>query len=148
MYGVGKLPERIKSKETISKIYSCGKTIISSDKRVKAIYYSTHNLSQPLVKYAVAISSKSGNSVWRNRFKRLVRESVISEFEIIKEIVLMLRVNLEIIFSPALISQQSKKKIFLEDIQPAVSDIFASLKKIHVSDKNKLSKNDKINPKF
>ena len=129
MIDVNKLPERIKSRETIGKVYSFGKTIISSDKKVKAIYYIENNLIQPSIRYAVTISSKSGNSVWRNRFKRLIRESVFFEYEIIKEVVLSLKLNVEIVFSPALINQQNQKKTFLTDIQPAVSDIFINLKK-------------------
>ena len=129
MIDVDKLPERIKSRETIGKVYSFGKTIISSDKKVKAIYYIENNLIQPSIRYAVTISSKSGNSVWRNRFKRLIRESVFFEYEIIKEVVLSLKLNVEIVFSPAFIKQQNQKKTFLADIQPAVSDIFINLKK-------------------
>ena len=121
--------ERIKSRETIGKVYSFGKTIISSDKRVKAIYYIENNPVQPTISYAVTISSKSGNSVWRNRFKRLIRESVFFEYEIINEVILSLKLNVEIVFSPAFINQQNQKKTFLADIQPAVSDIFIKLKK-------------------
>jgi ribonuclease P protein component len=123
------LLERIKSRETIGKVYSFGKTIISSDKRVKAIYYIENNPAQPTISYAVTISSKSGNSVWRNRFKRLIRESVFFEYEIINEVILSLKLNVEIVFSPAFINQQNQKKTFLADIQPAVSDIFIKLKK-------------------
>ena len=136
-----KSPVRIKSRETIRKIYKYGKTIISTDKRVKAIYYFEYNLSLPKIKYAVTISSKSGNSVWRNRFKRLVRESVFAEFEIIKEAVLRLKLNVEIIFSPSLINQQNNKKIFLADIRPAVLDIFVNLKK-HLSNQIELLNKD------
>lgn len=129
MIDVDKLPERIKSRETIGKIYNIGKTIISSDKRVKAIYNIEKNLIQPSIRYAVTISSKVGNSVWRNRFKRLIRESVLFEYKIIKDVVLSLKLNVEIVFSPAFISQQNQKKIFLADIQPAVSEIFTNLRK-------------------
>ena len=129
MIDVDKLPERIKSRETIGKIYSFGKTIISSDKRVKAIYNIEKNLIKPSIRYAVTISSKVGNSAWRNRFKRLIRESVLFEYEIIKEVVLSLKLNVEIVFSPAFVNQQNQKKIFLADIKPAVSEIFINLKK-------------------
>ena len=120
--------KRIKNKEGIKKIFDLGNKINSSDKKVKAVYYSSYRESLPVLKYAVVISSKTGNSVWRNRFKRLIRESINAETTTIKELLLSLESDIEVIFLPAVINQINCKKIFLKGIQPAVSDILLKIK--------------------
>lgn len=122
--------EKIKSKTELEKIYSLGKIVFSRDKKIKANYIYTSRNIQPEFRYAVTISSKSGSSVWRNRFKRLIRESVRSEIELITEIVFMQESNLSIIFSPGRLKENSRKKIFLADIKPAVTEILKSVKSI------------------
>jgi len=76
----------------------------------------------------VAVSSKNGNSVWRNRFKRLVRESIKAENFRLSEIILIGDSNLSVIFSPGSISQSKCKKIFLKDIKPSVLDLLIKIK--------------------
>lgn len=116
---------KIKSNNELEKIYSSGKATFSSDKKVKANYIFTSRQFQPQLKFAVAVSSKSGNSVWRNRFKRLIRESIKLEIELIQDILLQGSENLSVIFSPGRIT---KEKIFLQDIRPGVVDIIKSIK--------------------
>ena len=122
--------EKIKSKTELEKIYSLGKVVFSSDKKIKANYIYTSRNIQPEFRYAVTISSKSGSSVWRNKFKRLIRESMKSEIELIKEIVFMQESNLSIIFSPGRLKENIRKKIFLADIKPAVIEILQAVKSI------------------
>jgi ribonuclease P protein component len=120
--------KKIKSKNEFEKIYTFGKAILSSDKKIKANYIFISRRTQPQLKYAVAVSSKSGNSVWRNRFKRLIRESVRSEKELIRKIVFLGEDNLSIIFTTGRLNQANHGKISLHDVQPPVKEILMSFK--------------------
>lgn len=124
------LPERIKNKVEITKIYSTGKTIISTDKKVKASYLLSSCSDRLKIKYAVNLSSKTGNSVWRNKFKRLIRESVRAEKDLLREIIFLSKSSLSIIFASGLITQRSNTRIFLHDIKPSVLDILYKLRKV------------------
>ncbi|MGB5289728.1 MAG: ribonuclease P protein component [Ignavibacteriaceae bacterium] len=115
--------ERIKNKIEFENIYGFGKTVFSNDRKVKANYLFTIHKNQTSLNYAVAVSSKNGNSVWRSRFKRLIRESIRAEIIQTGEIILPGDSSLSIIFSPGVINQSSCEKIFLKDIRPAVSDL-------------------------
>lgn len=65
--------QRLKSTKDIKKLFSQGEVYLSENFVVKA-----HVLFEPNdkfdIKFAVGVSKKAGNAVWRNRFKRLVRE--------------------------------------------------------------------------
>ena len=124
---VEKFLSKIKSKNELEKIYSSGKTTFSSDNNIRANYIFTSRQLQPQLKFAIAVSSKSGNSVWRNRFKRLIRESIRLEIELIQDILFQGSENLSVIFSPGRITHD---KIFLQDIRPGVVDIITSIKNI------------------
>jgi ribonuclease P protein component len=130
MYDLDTVPERIKSKGDIEKIYTLGKTIISTDKKVKVIYLLTSHENRPRIKYAVTLSSKTGNSVWRNRFKRLIRESIRVEADLLRKIIFQAKADISIIFSPGLIIQSNNRRIFLNDIKPSVLDILYKLREI------------------
>ena len=130
------LPERIKNKVEITKIYSTGKTIISTDKKVKASYLLSSCSDRLKIKYAVNLSSKTGNSVWRNRFKRLIRESVRAEPDLLREIIFLNKSSLSIIFASGSITQRSNTRIFLHDIKPSVLDILYKLRKVLEKEQN------------
>jgi len=67
--------ERIKGSTSFEKIYSSGSKTVSSDRRVRAIYKVEFPVERPFVKLGVAVSKKAGNACFRNRIKRLLRES-------------------------------------------------------------------------
>jgi ribonuclease P protein component len=123
------LPERIKSKGEVEKIYTLGRAIVSTDKKVKAIYLFTSHDNWLGIKCAVTLSSKSGNSVWRNKFKRLIRESIRAETDLLREIIFLGGSSVSIIFSPGSITQINHRQIFLKDIKPAVLDIIFKIRK-------------------
>jgi ribonuclease P protein component len=129
------LPESIKSKGKLAKIYIIGKTITSADKMLKANYIISSHEKRLKIKYAVALSSKAGNSVWRNRLKRLIRESIRAEANLLREIVFFSKSSMSIIFSSGSITQSNKWHILLDDIKPAVSDILNQLIKTVKKDK-------------
>ncbi len=67
--------ERIKGSTSFEKIYNSGSKTVSSDRRVRAIYKVEFPVERPFVKLGVAVSKKAGNACFRNRIKRLLRES-------------------------------------------------------------------------
>jgi len=121
-----KIFDRLKGENDIEAVYKNGKVIISLDRKLKAIHHSSESLTHRL-RFAVTVSSKAGNSVWRNRLKRIIREALRQEKVLLKEIVLNEKSELSIIFSPYRINQVNLKRLFLKDIKPAVTDILNKL---------------------
>jgi ribonuclease P protein component len=114
---------KIKSRKDIEELYSKGKTLFSSTKKIKAIYIIDQNSNEPGVKISIAVSHKSGNAVWRNRVKRLLKESYRLNKQIIIKNTEDLGFLIRIIFSPYSINMRSNKNIYLNDIMPDVIDI-------------------------
>jgi len=123
-----KIFDRLKSENDIEAVYKNGNVIISTDRKLKAIHLSSGSITNQ-IRIAVTVSSKAGNSVWRNRLKRIIRESLRLEKEILNEIVFKNKSALSIIFSQYRINQVNHKRLFLKDIKPAVTDILDKLRK-------------------
>jgi len=120
--------ERLKGKSDIDALYKKGRTIISTDKKLKAILLSSEGRTNK-IRVAITGSSKAGNSVWRNRLKRIIRESIRQEKEFLKDQININKQELSIIFSPYRLNQGNFDKIFLKDIKPAVTDILNKIAK-------------------
>ena len=131
-----KIFDSLKSENEIAAVYNKGKVIISSDRKLKASHLSSERITHR-IRFAVTVSSKAGNSVWRNRFKRIIREAIKQEIDLLKEIVFNNKSELSIIFSPYRINQVSLKHVFLKDIKPAVTDILYKLCKKTTKNKKK-----------
>lgn len=108
-------------------VFKKGKIIKSTAGYVKATYLFVDDGETKKVKTAIAIPSKSGNSVWRNRFKRLIRESVRRESKKLLEIISGTNANLLIVYSPHKISQKNKKKLKLNEVLPDVINIINAI---------------------
>ena len=65
--------ERVKLKKDFLKIYNKGQVLYSSDNKLKANYFIESSVNEVGVKAAFVVSKKTGNAVWRNRVKRLLR---------------------------------------------------------------------------
>lgn len=115
--------ERVKKKNDFEKVYSSGKVLYSSELLIKSIY--TINLNENFlgVKIGVAVSKKAGNAVWRNRIKRLIKESYRLNKGSIVEKASKNNVGVMIIFSPNRLSELRNKKIFLKDIKEKVVEL-------------------------
>jgi ribonuclease P protein component len=120
--------ERLKGKRDIDAVYKKGKTIISTDKKLKATLLSSPGKINK-IRVAVTVSSKASNSVWRNRLKRIIRESIRQEIEFLKDQININKQELSIIFSPYRLNQENFDQIFLKDIKPATIDILNKITK-------------------
>lgn len=126
-----KIFDRLKNKNDIELVYKKGYIIISADRKLKANYISIDSETKK-VKTAVSVSSKMGNSVWRNRLKRLIRESLRQEGLILKDTVFKNKLELSIIFSPYRINKTNLANPILKEVKPAVTDILNKISKTSV----------------
>ena len=120
--------ERIKSKNEFDLVYSAGEILFSSSQKFKAVFFIHKESETSGIKAAFAVSRKSGNAVWRNRVKRLFRESFRRNKLELKELVELKNVSLLIVFSPNMINQTNRKKIFLKEVLPEVVDLMNQVK--------------------
>lgn len=121
--------ERIKSKIDFDKLYSSGKVIFSKDRKIKAIYLIEKNITAGNIKIAVAISSKAGKAVWRNRLKRLLRTSYRLNKENLLNLCLLKNNVLKIIFSPYQFNEKNNRKILLDDVMGGVKDVLFQIER-------------------
>ncbi len=120
--------ERIKSRKDFEKIFSNGKTIFSSDKKIKAIYFLEKNNATPGVKISAIVNKKAGKAVWRNRVKRLLKEAYRLNKEVIREAVHKKNFLLCVAFSLNNFTEKENKKIYLSDVIPGMTEIVIKLK--------------------
>jgi ribonuclease P protein component len=119
--------ERIKSKKEFELVYSRGEVLFSPSNKLKAIFFIDKNPDIIGIKTAFAVSRKSGNAVWRNRIKRLLRESYrINKLEI-NNACRSKKMKLLLVFSPGALNQINNKKIFLKDIMNDVNDLLIQI---------------------
>jgi ribonuclease P protein component len=119
--------ERIKEKKLFEKLYTSGKISFSSNKKIKVVYLFVEENSVAFPKVAVAVSKKAGNAVWRNRVKRLLRESYRLNKLPISSFCNEKKKQLFIIFSPFLLNQTEQKTIGLFDVMPGVQEILGAI---------------------
>lgn len=115
--------ERIVGKKLFDTIYKNGLIFFSDDKKIKTIFLFEKNSEKPFVKISVAISKKAGSAVWRNRIKRLVRESYRLNKSVLVEFVNSEKLNLNIVFSTNYLNQKNNQKINLDEIMPDVVNV-------------------------
>lgn len=120
---------RLRNNDDFELIYKRGNQIISTDKKLKVKYLIDSESEEPTIKIGLSVSSRKGNSVWRNRVKRIIKETLRSYEDILEETLNQINSRLSIIFSPHSIDQNNHRKIFQKDIQPAVIDILTKMKK-------------------
>jgi len=120
--------ERIKSKNEFDLVYSAGEILFSSSQKFKAVFFIQRESEASGIKAAFAVSRKSGNAVWRNRVKRLFRESFRQNKTELKELVELKRVGLFIVFSPNMVNQKNRRKIFLKEVLPEIVDLMNQIK--------------------
>jgi len=122
--------ERVKSKKDFDKIFSSGKMLYSSSKLIKAVYIVEKEGENKGVRIAVAVSKRLGIAVWRNRIKRLIKESYRLNKEILLDICSKKNILLKIVFSPNFLNEKDNKNIMLIDLMPSVVDLMIKLRSI------------------
>ena len=125
-YGLSKI-ERIKNKKEFDLVYTAGEHLISPSRKLKALYLIDRNPDTAGVKTAYAVSKKAGNAVWRNRVKRLLRESFRLNKSGIVAACNEKSIKLFVVFSPYSVNQGNSKKIFLSDVFTDVADLLARI---------------------
>jgi ribonuclease P protein component len=120
--------ERIKSKKDFDELYSSGKEIISSDQKIKGIFLIDKSV-QGGVKIAAVVSKRTGNAVWRNRIKRLIKEAYrLNKQEMISYSEKSGK-NIRLIFAAFAMSEKKNKNIGLNEIVPGVLSVMSQIKK-------------------
>ena len=120
--------ERIKSKNEFDAVYSSGQILYSFSNKLKAVILIQSETEEAVLKTAFAVSRKSGNAVWRNRVKRLLRESFRKNKHELKSIVELKKIKLLVVLSPNAINQSNSSKIFLGDLLSDVIDLLSKIK--------------------
>jgi ribonuclease P protein component len=121
--------ERLANDSEFELVYKKGIVVISEDEKIKAKYLFANKKKCMTAKIGLSIASKKGNSVWRNRVKRILRESIRNNRDVLRNILEQKNADLLIIFSPYSINQANSQRIFLGDIKPSVLDIFKKMGK-------------------
>ena len=119
--------EKIKSRKEFERIFAEGTTTYSSNNIIRANYKLEYPQNITGVFFAVAVSKKLGNAVWRNRIKRLIREAYRLNKTCLVEKCYNKNALLKIIFSPQALSQIINKRIGFSDIEPPLKEIIAKL---------------------
>jgi len=120
--------EWLKKENDFRLVYKNGQSLVSQDKKLKAKYFFLDDEDNNKVKAGISVSSDKGNSVWRNRIKRILRESIKNEKETLLKIAKQKNSELLLIFSPDLINQNNFKQISFRDLSEATSSILNGLK--------------------
>jgi len=120
--------ERIKSKKEFELVFTKGEVFFSSSNRLKAAFYLVKNPGSNGIKAAFTVSKKSGNAVWRNRVKRLLRELYRLNKSQIKSVCSQKGLKLFVILSPGTLNQLNNKKIYLKDIEGDVVDLLNQIR--------------------
>lgn len=119
--------EKLKSRSEIKRVISLGVNIFSDDKKIKAIYLAEKKETKSAVKITPAVFKKLGCAVWRNRIKRLIRESYRLNKKDLVQMSIQKNIDLKIIFSPHNINEKTNKQIGLKDIMPSMLDVIKKI---------------------
>jgi ribonuclease P protein component len=119
--------ERIKKRNDFELIFSSGKVVYSSGKVFRAHYLAEQNAEDSGIKIAPVVSKKLGNAVWRNKVKRLIKESYRLNKEILTQISLRKNVLLKIVFSPNTLSENKNKILSYNNIMPHIFEIMTKI---------------------
>jgi ribonuclease P protein component len=114
--------ERVKKKRDFEKVYSTATVLFSSDRLIK-VHFLCVDSNASEIKIAAAVSKKAGKAVWRNRVKRLVKETYRLNKKPLLEKILKKNITLLLVFSPNRLSETNKKKIYLSDVSPGVVEL-------------------------
>lgn len=119
--------EKLKSKKDFEELFQKGNTLISSNKKIKVVYLIDKYSTEHGIRVAVAVGKKTGKAFWRNRVKRLLRESIRLNKEILIRFTEENSCIIRIIFSPCFLNMRNNRKIYLKYIKPDVIQIMSRI---------------------
>ncbi|MBU0560230.1 MAG: ribonuclease P protein component [Bacteroidetes bacterium] len=120
--------ERLTKKKDFQTVYSAGRTIISNSRFFKAIFYLEHSEEESGIKVAFAVHKKSGNAVWRNKVRRLLREAFRSNKKILGGFPADQKMLL--VFSNYSLNKKKHPKLKLNDLLPSVIELMNKIKAV------------------
>jgi ribonuclease P protein component len=123
-FGLSK-SERIKKKNEISRVFNSGKRIYTNSRKLKAIF-CFGEVDSGTVKVVFAVHKKAGNAVWRNRVRRLLKESYRQNKNILLDVINERTVLL--MLSPNSINKKKYPKITLMDVQEEIAELLNKIK--------------------
>ena len=129
--------ERIKKKNEISRLFNSGKRIYTNSRNLKAIFCFGEDDSAT-IKIVPAVHKKAGNAVWRNRVKRLLRESYRLNKKILADIIE--EKTLLLMISPNSFNNRKHPHIVLSDVQDEVIEILYKIKNQILIERDKTGK--------
>ncbi|MFH1198137.1 MAG: ribonuclease P protein component [bacterium] len=137
-FGLSKT-ERIKSKKRLDLLFTKGSFVLSKNGKVKAVFCFENSNEQSGVKAAFTVSKKAGTAVWRNRIKRLFKESFRLNKESLINVCVQKQGILFVVFMLNRVNQKNFKKPALKDF---IDEIIDLISKISVRLKNSGNCND------
>ncbi len=114
--------ERIKQKKDFDLVFESGKILVSENKKLKALFFICDSF-EPGVKFAPGISKRAGNAVWRNRLKRLIKQSYRLNKHLILEKSLACNKSVLIVVSLNKMNKKFSPRPSLFDIEPQVINL-------------------------
>ncbi|RMD50352.1 MAG: ribonuclease P protein component [Ignavibacteria bacterium] len=125
-FGLSK-KERIKKKKDFEIVYSTGSTLYSESKKFKVVFLLRKNTEQPEIKVAFGVFKKAGKAVWRNRVKRLMRESFRMNKLFLYSLCKEKNCSLLLVFSPNNLNQKKNRVIRLDEVQPEIVELIRKI---------------------
>jgi ribonuclease P protein component len=125
-FGLSK-SERIKSKKRFDLLFTKGSFVLSKNGKVKAVFCFENSNEQPGVQAAFTVSKKAGKAVWRNRVKRLFKESYRLNKESLINVCNHKQGILFVIFILNSINQKYFKKPALKDFHDEIIDLIGKI---------------------
>ncbi len=122
--------ERVKLKKDFNKIYTEGQVLYSSGNKLKVNYFIESSVNDFGVKAAFVVSKKTGNAVWRNKVKRLLRVAYRFNKSDLIELCSIKNKKLLVAFSPNNFNQKKNKKLNLEFIYSDFISLVEQLRKV------------------
>jgi ribonuclease P protein component len=122
--------QRLKQERDFKLVFSAGRVLFSSDQKFKAIYYLEKNAGIPGIKIAVAVSKKAGKAVWRNRIKRLIKETYRLNKEQLFNKAVQNNFSLKVVFSLNNFNEKLMGKVGLQDIRDGIIGLMNKINSI------------------
>jgi ribonuclease P protein component len=106
-------------------VFNSGKRIYTNSRKLKAIF-CFGEVDSGTVKVVFAVHKKAGNAVWRNRVRRLLKESYRQNKNILLDVINERTVLL--MLSPNSINKKKYPKITLMDVQEEIAELLNKIK--------------------